>query len=76
MNCITCKTGEMIESTTTYFTQVNDYYIIIENVPCLKCQQCGEELFRVSVARRLEKITHGIDLEPHSVKIMDYHQAA
>ena len=76
MNCITCKTGEMIESTTAYFTQVNDYYIIVENVPCLKCQQCGEEFFRVSVARRLEQLSHGIDLKPHSIKIVDYHQAA
>ena len=33
---MSCKYGEMQESITTYFTKLNNCYIIIENVPCLK----------------------------------------
>lgn len=51
MKCMSCKYGEMKE-TTTYFTQSNNCYIIIENVPCLKCDQCGEEFFTVLVAEK------------------------
>lgn len=52
MKCMSCKYGEMKETTTTYFTQSNNCYIIIENVPCLKCDQCGEEFFTVLVAEK------------------------
>lgn len=42
MKCFLCK-GDMINSTTTYMTTYNNCYIIIKNVPCQKCNQCGEE---------------------------------
>ena len=42
MNCFSCK-GSLQESTTTYMTEYNGCYIIIKNVPCRKCTQCGEE---------------------------------
>ena len=36
MKCLACKTGTMTESTNTYFAELKNCYIIIENVPCLK----------------------------------------
>lgn len=46
MRCMSCKVGEMKPAKTTYFAQLNNCYVIIENVPCLKCDQCGEEFFK------------------------------
>ena len=52
MKCLLCK-GNMIASATTYMTTYNDCYIIIKNVPCFKCDQCGEEF--------IDGVTHDED---------------
>ena len=72
MKCAACKKGTMIESTTTYFAEVDHLYIIVENVPCLKCDLCGEEFFRTSVVKRLEQIVHEIKSNADRVQIVDY----
>lgn len=46
----------MEESKTTYFAQLKDCYMIIENVPCIKCSQCGEVVFRNSIAEKIDDI--------------------
>ncbi len=33
MKCMSCKYEEMKEATTTYFSRLNNGYVIIENVP-------------------------------------------
>ena len=40
MKCLSCKNGNMLSSTTTYFTEFNNCMLIIKNVPCMKCEQC------------------------------------
>ena len=44
MKCLACKNETMIDSKTTYFAHLPNCYLIIENVPCKKCSQCGEEV--------------------------------
>ena len=56
MKCMSCKGGEMKPDTTTYFAQLNNCYVIIENVPCLKCKQCGEEFLNTVVAEKIDDI--------------------
>ena len=46
---MSCKAGDMRPQKTTYFTQLNNCYVIIGNVPCLKCGQCGEEFLNTVV---------------------------
>ena len=53
MKCMSCKAGDIRPEKTTYFTQLNNCYVIIENVPCLKCGQCGEEFLNTVVAEKL-----------------------
>ena len=36
MRCTSCKSGEMEEGKTSYFAQLENCYVIIENVPCMK----------------------------------------
>lgn len=54
MRCTSCKSGEMVESKTSYFAQLKDCYVIIENVPCMKCGQCGDVVFRSSVVEKID----------------------
>lgn len=76
MNCFFCK-GELEDSTTTHVVTLDKCIIIVKNVPCTCCRQCGESFFDDAVAKQLEKIVeavkHGVMSE---VAIIDYARAA
>ena len=76
MKCFSCKTGDMQKSTTTYTVSVDNCVIVIRHVPCLKCEQCVEELFSSDT---LEKIDHIVDMAKKmasEVSIIDYGNVA
>lgn len=76
MRCLSCKTGEMKEATTVYFAQFNNCYVIIENVPCMKCNQCGEEYFSASVSEKIDDILEQLEKIASKIFIMDFTTAA
>ncbi|MCD7883591.1 MAG: type II toxin-antitoxin system MqsA family antitoxin [Lachnospiraceae bacterium] len=76
MRCLICKDGKMENACTTYFAQMSSCYVIIENVPCMKCPQCGEELFSSSVLERIEEILDSLEKIASKIFIMDYSKAA
>ena len=44
MKCFMCK-GEAVEGKTNHVvTLENGCIVIVKNVPCLRCKQCGESL--------------------------------
>ena len=76
MKCLSCKTGSMIESTNTYFAALKNCYVIIENVPCLKCEQCEELFYKASVLENIDIIIEKIENISSKIFIMDYRAAA
>lgn len=76
MRCLSCKTGTMTKATTTYFSQIKNCYVIIENVPCMKCEQCGEEFFSTSVLEHIDEILERLEKIASKIFIMDYATAA
>ncbi len=66
----------MIDAATTYFVNLQDCYVIIENVPCKKCTQCGEEVFFMGVMERIDEIVSGITKGDSKVCIMEYKSVA
>ena len=76
MNCLTCKTGTMTESTTAYFAQIENCYVIIERVPCWKCGQCGEIFYKVSVLEKVEEILDTLKKISGKIFVVDYSAAA
>lgn len=76
MKCMSCKGADMKESTTTYFAELNHCYVIIENVPCLKCEQCGEEFLNTSVGEKIDEILDSIENIASKIFILDYTTAA
>lgn len=74
MICYNCG-GDMIETMTTYFEQLESTIVIIKNVPCHKCKQCGEESFSFEVTERLEKIIDGFKESLTEVAIVNYSAA-
>ncbi len=76
MKCLSCKTDSMIDSTATYFAHLKNCYVIIENVPCKKCAQCGEEVFSSSVMEHIDEILSALVNTTTKVCIMEYKSAA
>ncbi len=76
MKCLSCKNGDMIDSKTTYFAHLPNCYLIIENVPCKKCSQCGEEVFSASVLERIDQIISNAEKIASKVCVLEYQSAA
>lgn len=54
--CMFCKNTTEIESTTTHVVTFDDCVIVIKNVPCFECDQCGEKYFSDEVVEKLDEI--------------------
>lgn len=75
MNCFLCK-GSMTESTTTYMTTYKNCYIIIKNVPCLKCEQCGEDYINGTTMLKIESIIDKLKSMLTEIAVVDFKTAA
>ena len=76
MRCLSCKYGNMIDSTTTYVITLENYVLIIKNVPCMKCTQCGDELFNTDILEKIEKIIAAAEKLASELSIIDYTKVA
>ena len=78
MRCYFCK-GNLEESTTEYIEKIDNFIVVIENIPCEKCSQCGEAYFSDEVAEKIVKILDSIQQISSSltITVIDYmHTAA
>lgn len=76
MNCLICKSGSMHESTETYFARLKYGYVIIENVPCWRCDQCGEVIYSASVMEKIDEILENLQKITSKIFVVDYATAA
>ncbi len=76
MKCFSCKSGGMEESVTTYTTVLKNCVLIIKNVPCVECKQCGEVLFNTEVLEKIDEIILMAEKMASEVSIIDYSKVA
>lgn len=74
MTCFYCK-GDMVQSTTTHFAELKNCIVIIKNVPCYKCDQCGETAYTADVAERLEQIISTLEKNLTEIAVVNYSAA-
>lgn len=74
--CMLCKCDSVIQSITTHVINYKDSVIIIKNVPCEKCEQCGEIFYTDEVAERLEKMVNDAKKLLQEISVIDYSKAA
>ena len=74
MTCFFCK-GEMESGTTTHFASLDNCYVIIKNVPCKKCAQCGEVVYTAAVTERLDEILHSLSEVLTEIAVVNYSAA-
>lgn len=75
MHCFTCGGSHMIETTTIYVEKLAKGILIIKNVPCTKCSQCGEEFFSMTIMKEIEKLGEMAEKVISEVMIIDYEAA-
>lgn len=73
MTCTFCG-GSAEKAVTEYIEKQGNYIVVIKNVPCDKCTQCGETYFSDDVVRNIEKILDTIKYisSELTVTVIDY----
>lgn len=74
--CFFCKTGTLETTFTTYMVDLKDCIIIIRNVPCEECSQCGERFFADDVMEKIEEIISKVRSVASEVFVTDYSKVA
>lgn len=54
--CLFCKCDSVKASFTTHVVNYKGAIIVIKNVPCEECEQCGEKYYTDEVAEKIEKM--------------------
>jgi YgiT-type zinc finger domain-containing protein len=75
MKCFFCK-GELTDSMTTHVVTLDNCVIIVKDVPCQRCAQCGETFFSDEVAERLETIVNRLRAVVTEIAVVSYSTAA
>ena len=75
MECFLCK-GTMTKGFTTHVADIGSCIIIVRNVPCIKCEQCGEIAYNGEVIRRLESIIDIFKTSLTEIAIINYSDKA
>lgn len=71
MTCFYCK-GDMVSGHTTHVVDMGKCIIIIKNVPCMKCTQCGEVVYTGIVVKELERITAMLEAPLTEIAVVNY----
>lgn len=71
--CTFCG-GKLKPDITEYIEKQGNYIVVIKNVPCEKCEQCGEVYFSNEVVQVIEKILDTIQYisSELTVTVIDY----
>ena len=76
MKCASCGSEKISSSHTTYYRQVDNMYFIIENVPCKKCDQCGEVFYNMSDLDIIDRIIEKDLQKKEKINLCDFSLAA
>lgn len=74
--CMHCKGDTFKKSTTTHVVNYQDCIIVIKNVPCEECEQCGEKYYSDDVAERLEAMVDDAKSRMQELSVIDYSRIA
>lgn len=74
--CMLCKCDTVKQSTTIHVVNYKGSVIVIKNVPCEECEQCGEIFYTDDVAEHLEKIVNTAKKLLQEVSVLDYSKVA
>lgn len=71
MKCFLCK-SQLTANTTTHMVDLKKCIVVIKNVPCLACPQCGETVYEDAVAERLDEIVQQVSSLMTEIAVVEY----
>ena len=74
--CTLCKCEEAIPSRTTHVVDYNNCIIVIKNVPCEECVQCGEKFYSSAIVKKLDEIVTAVKKLHQELSIIDFDKVA
>ncbi len=74
--CFFCKNDTVVHTVTTYMVDLKDCIVIVRNVPCEECTECGEKYFTDDVMEKLETIVKKAREIASEVFVTDYSKQA
>ena len=75
MSCFFCK-GEMKPGTTTHTVQFDHCIVVIKNVPCLVCEQCGETVLSAETIEKIEHILRSAEQALAEITVINFPDCA
>ena len=72
MMCAFCKGKETKNLLDKYLVTISDTVLIVNNVPCIECVQCGEKFYTDDVSEMLETITNKAREIQAQILMVDY----
>jgi len=67
---------ETYKSFTSETIKTEFGYLVIENIPCYKCEECNEIFYSGDVVLKIEEITKKVRQLAPKITIIDYQKAA
>ena len=74
--CMFCKCDSVKSGFTTHVVNYNGAIIVIKNVPCEECEQCGEKYYTDEVAEKIEKLVDLAKQMMQEIAVLDYAKVA
>lgn len=74
--CMFCKCDSVKSSLTTHVVNYNGTIIVIKNVPCEECEQCGEKYYTDEVAEKIEKLVDLAKQMMQEIAVLDFAKVA
>ena len=74
--CMYCRCQTTTPAFTTHVVNYKSSIIIIKNVPCDECEQCGEKYYPDEVANQLEALVNMAKQFMQEIAIIYYSKAA
>ena len=74
--CMFCKCDTVKQRTTTHVVNYKNSIIVIKNIPCEECEQCGEKYYTDEVVEQLEKMVNLVKQMMQEIAVIDYSKVA
>jgi len=75
MSCFFCK-GDIKDGITNHVVNIKSSVIIVKNVPCTECSQCGLSFYDDDVMGKLETIVNDMRKDVTEIAVVQYSSKA
>ncbi len=72
--CFYCKNETLKAAKTNHVVSFENCIIIVKNVPCEECEQCGEKYFSDETVQTLDLIVEEAKQILSEITVVDYEQ--